>query len=248
MKILKYFVYSFMILTLLFLFGTLVYNSISDKNSYVINRIATKEKVVMLTFDDGPNKVNDKEIIDILESNGATGTFFFTGSNIKKYADENSEKELFKKIKESDMSVGNHSYSHSKYQNNKQKLIDEILETDNLIRENFELDQNYEIPMRMPYLQFYNGLKKVLETTKRTYFTGGYLSGDWDYEKHGHDKIIKRYLDNLKPGEIFIMHSTHYAKLFLNDLIKEIKNRGYEFANFNPSSKRYYKKFGELVW
>lgn len=41
-----------------------------------------KEKVVFLTFDDGPNTVNSPKVLDILSQAGVHGTFFVVGKQI----------------------------------------------------------------------------------------------------------------------------------------------------------------------
>ena len=41
-----------------------------------------KEKVVFLTFDDGPNTVNSPKVLDILSQAGVHGTFFVVGKQV----------------------------------------------------------------------------------------------------------------------------------------------------------------------
>jgi peptidoglycan/xylan/chitin deacetylase (PgdA/CDA1 family) len=68
------------------------------------------EKVVYLTFDDGPTKYT-KDILEVLKKYNIRATFFPTGTAI-----ENGGKELQEVLKESytyGNSIGNHTYSHS---------------------------------------------------------------------------------------------------------------------------------------
>ena len=62
------------------------------------------EKVVYLTFDDGPSK-NTQPILDILEQYGAKATFFITGGH-------EDCRPLIKKAYEAGHTIGLHTYSH----------------------------------------------------------------------------------------------------------------------------------------
>lgn len=61
---------------------------------------------VALTFDDGPHPENTQYILDILDSNGATATFFLQGSEAEKYP------ELTREIFARGHQIGNHGYAH----------------------------------------------------------------------------------------------------------------------------------------
>jgi len=66
----------------------------------------TKNKIVALTFDDGPNEPYTSEILDILTSDNIKATFFVIGKNVELYP-ESAERILA----QGDV-LGNHSYSH----------------------------------------------------------------------------------------------------------------------------------------
>lgn len=68
---------------------------------------STSEKVVALTFDDGPNEPYTSKILDILDSNRIKATFFTVGYNVEKYP------ETAKRIVAEGHVLGNHSYSHN---------------------------------------------------------------------------------------------------------------------------------------
>ncbi len=69
-------------------------------------KINTDEKVVYLTFDDGPIPDITEKILLALEIFDAKATFFCVGENVKKYPD------IYKKISDSGHTVGNHTFSH----------------------------------------------------------------------------------------------------------------------------------------
>ncbi|AKU80272.1 polysaccharide deacetylase family protein [Spiroplasma turonicum] len=244
MNLVKKTVLIIMGLLLISFFFFIISFSIFDKKKLVVNNIHSNSKVCMLTFDDGPSLDVDNKIMDILEQNNVEGTFFYIGRNIE----ENSQnvKTLFKRILDSGSYIGNHTYSHSKYQFNEGLLLEEIYKTNELILNNIENPDNYFIPIRLPYLQYFAGLEWVLEKLNQNYFVEGYLSGDWKYNTFGKEKLIKRYIKNVSEKNILIIHSFPKVINFLPDLILRLKSEGYAFATFNPNSKNYYKNYGEL--
>ena len=48
-----------------------------------VNRVAVPDKVVALTFDDGPHGTLTPRVLDILRDNNVKGTFFMQGCNVK---------------------------------------------------------------------------------------------------------------------------------------------------------------------
>lgn len=61
---------------------------------------------VALTFDDGPNPPRTDEVMEILDSRGARGTFFVLGKWVDRWP------QAFQRIVEKGHCVGNHSYQH----------------------------------------------------------------------------------------------------------------------------------------
>ncbi len=67
---------------------------------------ASTDKVVALTFDDGPNGIYTTQILDILKKYGINATFFCIGKNVELYPD------IAKRILEEGNVIGNHSNTH----------------------------------------------------------------------------------------------------------------------------------------
>jgi peptidoglycan/xylan/chitin deacetylase (PgdA/CDA1 family) len=72
----------------------------------VYSKESGAEKVVALTFDDGPNEPYTSQILDILKENGIKATFFVIGKNVVLYPD------TARRILAEGNVLGNHSYSH----------------------------------------------------------------------------------------------------------------------------------------
>ncbi|MEQ7798898.1 polysaccharide deacetylase family protein [Pedobacter sp. ASV1-7] len=67
-----------------------------------------KEKVIYLTFDDGPIPDVTPFVLKTLKDFNAKATFFCIGDNIRKHPD------IFKQLKEEGHQVGNHTFNHLK--------------------------------------------------------------------------------------------------------------------------------------
>lgn len=71
------------------------------------NRVETNEKVIALTFDDGPTN-NVKQILPLLDTYNAKATFFLIGNELEKNLS------LGESIVQSGHQIGNHTYSHNR--------------------------------------------------------------------------------------------------------------------------------------
>lgn len=211
-------------------FGT--YKIMSSRNFQffggIVNRVNTEEKVVALTFDDGPSKKVDK-ILSILKDENVKATFFLIGSEIDKYPNE------AKKLVISGQEIGNHTYSHNRMIFKSPSYIKkEIEDTDRLIR---KIGYKDTIQFRPP-----NGKKLVLlpyyleKNNRKTIL--------WDLEPNSYpeinsdsDKIVKYVIDNAKPGSIILLHPMYDEKdITINSIkgiIEGLKKKGYTFKTVN---------------
>lgn len=69
-------------------------------------RMDPSERVVYLTFDDGPIPEVTPWVLDTLDRYGVKATFFMVGDNIRKHPDE------FRQVVSAGHSVGNHTFHH----------------------------------------------------------------------------------------------------------------------------------------
>ena len=66
----------------------------------------TNEKILYLTFDDGPTPEVTSSVLDLLSSHQAKATFFCIGENVEKHP------ALYNRIKAEGHSIGNHTHTH----------------------------------------------------------------------------------------------------------------------------------------
>lgn len=190
----------------------------SDNYLHIKKRnIDYDDKVVALTFDDGPSKYTN-EILDILKKNDACGTFFVVGNKVDFY-----DKTLIKMVKNGN-EIGNHSYSH-KWLNrlSPDEFKNEIDKTQNEVKRITGFTPKLFRPTYGGYtdrLKSYTDLIFVLWDVD---------SSDWKVKRK--DKIIKNVIPNVKDGSIILFHDNHeYAALAIKSVIDELYSEGYKFV------------------
>ncbi|NET51741.1 MAG: polysaccharide deacetylase family protein, partial [Merismopedia sp. SIO2A8] len=87
----------------------------------------SKDKIVALTFDDGPWPKTTNEVLYILKKHNIKATFFVLGTNVKNYSGR------LKQIVEHGHAIGNHSWSHPYSYQNPSAAALEIDRTEDLL-------------------------------------------------------------------------------------------------------------------
>ena len=198
------------------LFGGIIYN------------FNTKEKIVALTFDDGPSNKYTSGVLDILESEGVKATFFLNGADIEQ--NQKSAKLIYEKGHE----IGNHGYSHSRLIFKSPRYIaDEVEKTDNLIR---ELGVNGDILFRPPYGQTLYFLPKYLnEHNRLTIMYDLQIENFRSYRTK--QEMISYVSENIHPGAIIVFHvmneSREQERMALTPIIKLLKENGYKITTIS---------------
>ena len=188
-------------------------------------QVNTKQKVVALTFDDGPTK-NVEEILPLLKAYNAKATFFLIGNEIKKNPAE------AKRIADAGQQIGNHSYSHNRMVFKSSSYIQEEIEkTDQLIR---LAGYQGEIDFRPPNGKKLVGLPYYLNKHNRDTITWS-LEPD-SYFSSSTDKVnyVKK---NVKPGSIILIHpmydKTGEEVKTIKGILQSLSNKGYKFVTVN---------------
>lgn len=208
-------------------------NSVSriNKTNYeydvVINRKLDKsKKMIALTFDDGPN-YNTSKIIDVLNKYDIKATFFVLGSRAI------NNKDILKKMADSGMEIGNHTYNHlllTKYDEN--KIRSEIDDTSEVI---YSATKKKPKLLRPSYGSVNNKIKKV---ANMPIIIWDIDTLDWKY--HNSKRITSRVVNKVRDGDIILMHDIYSASLnALSNIIPILQDNGYEFVTIDELF--YYK-------
>lgn len=208
-------------------------NSVSriNKTNYeydvVINRkIDKSKKMIALTFDDGPN-YNTSKVIDVLNKYDIRATFFVLGSRAI------NNKDILKKMADSGMEIGNHTYNHlllTKYDEN--KIRSEIEDTSEVI---YSATKKRPKLLRPSYGSVNNKIKKV---ANMPIIIWDIDTLDWKY--HNSKRITSRVVNKVRDGDIILMHDIYSASLnALSNIIPILQGNGYEFVTIDELF--YYK-------
>ena len=185
-------------------------------------RVETSQKVVALTFDDGPTKAHTDEILAILRDEKIKATFFAMGAEIEKNPGE------LEKIVAEGHEVGNHTFNHERMILVTPDFVKkEIESTDELIRKS---GYQGEITFRPPFGKKLFALPYYLSQNNRKTIT-------WDVEPETFveksEDVIKYTLENAKNGSIILLHvaydSRRESMKSVQPIIKGLKEKGFEF-------------------
>lgn len=185
-------------------------------------RVETEQKVIALTFDDGPTPSRTAEILNILREENVKATFYLIGNDIEK-----NPGEVEKMIAEGH-EIGNHTYNHERmFLVSPSFVKSEIERTDELIK---KAGYQGEITFRPPFGKKLFVLPWYLSENKRKSVT-------WDVEPETYfeksEDIIKNTLENTKNGSIILLHIMYSSRgesmKSVQPIIKGLKEKGFEF-------------------
>ena len=198
----------------------------------IVKSVDTDDKVIALTFDDGPNHNTDK-IIEILGDLNVKATFYVTGREVKENMSE------AEKLVKAGHELGNHSYSHQKMIFKTPWFVkNEIDKTNQLIK---QAGYQGEIHFRPPYF------KKLL-------FLPHYLAKNnintilCDIEpetelgfKANAEQLSNYTIKHTKEGSIILLHimyeSRSEALKALPKIVNGLREKGFNFVTVSELFK-----------
>ena len=186
--------------------------------------IATEEKNIYLTFDDGPTPEITNWVLNELEKYNAKATFFCIGKNILNHPS------IFKTILEKGHRIGNHTNNHLNcWKKNTKTYIKNIAQAQNVI--NLNANQQEKL-FRPPYGKLTNSVRKRVLKKGYKIIMWDILSGDFD-TKISNEKCLKNVLNNSSNGSIIVFHDSVKAseklKYVLPKTLKHFSEKGYTF-------------------
>jgi peptidoglycan-N-acetylglucosamine deacetylase len=191
----------------------------------IVPRINTRQKVVALTFDDGPTPGITEEVLSTLNEEGVKATFFVIGADLERNLEEG------RKIVAAGHELGNHTYSHERMVLKTPSFIEsEIERTDQLIR---QAGYQSAIHFRPPYGKKLILLPYFLSKTSRKTIT-------WDVEPDSYpeiaadaNRIIAHVMEKSSPGSIILLHVMYKSRgeslKAVKGIITGLKGEGYSF-------------------
>lgn len=187
------------------------------------------EKVVALTFDDGPYPPYTGQVLDILRENRTVATFFLIGANVVKYP------ELVRRIAAEGHQLGNHTYNHSDLLKLGREQI--AAETDRAGTVIAAIAGERPHVIRPPHGFRDPLVLDVLERQGLRVIEWSVASRDWT--NPGTDAIVGRTLKEVKSGSIILLHDGDGVEAAAprmqtveaaGRIIRHLKAEGYRFV------------------
>ena len=181
----------------------------------VLWRMGKNEKVIYLTFDDGPTAEVTHWILDKLNEFGIKATFFCIGNNAEKHS------EILDEIRKNGHQVGIHGYSHVRGLYKKKDLyLDDIKKSQDIIKSNI---------FRPSHGRIYPSQARELKKLGYKVVLWDVITRDYDQDLTEEEvlEIAKKYSRN---GSIVVFHYS----------LKAEKNMKYAF----PMAVKYWLENG----
>ncbi|MEH1798280.1 MAG: polysaccharide deacetylase family protein [Nostoc sp.] len=186
-------------------------------------KLTPEQKVIALTFDDGPWPESTAQVLDILKKNQIKGTFFLIGQNVKNYPG------LVKREIAEGHVIGNHTWHHWYQFLNPQAAAYEIDHTADLIYQVTGIKTNL---FRPPGGIMHNGVASYARNSK--YAIIRWSSDSVDYSRPAVPKLINNVFKRAKPGGIVLMHdgggNRSKTVQALPEIIANFRKQGYRFV------------------
>lgn len=191
------------------------YDDAYENEIFVLDK---NKKTIAFTFDDGPSNF-DLDIIDLLTNSHSKATFYVVGNRI------NNFQKSIKKMIETDMEVGNHTYDHKSLTGlSKSNMILEITKTN----DTYNLLTGKNLTSLRPSYGSIN--KTVLVEVGMPVILWNIDTLDW--KTRNKDKVYDEIINNANDGDIVLMHSLYKSTVDAVDAsLKELYKRGFQVTS-----------------
>jgi peptidoglycan/xylan/chitin deacetylase (PgdA/CDA1 family) len=177
-----------------------------------------EEKVVALTFDDGPHETYTLQLLDGLQKRGVKVTFFLMGQNIS------GNEALVRRMQQEGHLIGNHSYRHIPLTKAAEDMVCEAVEHTEQIIEN--ITGNRPKYLRPPYGDWNENLECRLNLTTVFWSVD---SLDWKLQNKA--RIVNLVENKVRNGDIILMHDIFPESVEAAlEIIDQLTAEGYQFV------------------
>jgi len=180
-------------------------------------KIDTNEKVLYLTFDDGPHETATAFVLDELKKHHAKATFFCIGNNVVQH------RNIYERILTEGHAVGNHTYRHlNGWKTKDEEYIKDIEAAAK------EIDSNL---FRPPYGRITRFQASSIKH-QVSIIMWDVLSGDFDTDVQP-QKCLANVLNHSQKGSIIVFHDSSKAwdrmSYALPRVLEHFSGEGYQF-------------------
>ena len=185
-----------------------------DLEAYQNYESKRHEKMVALTFDDGPDAKTTPQALDILKKYGVKATFFMLGQNVV------SNLDIVKRVKNEGHQIGIHTWDHPVLTKLPMETVKkEIFDTQTAIYNVVGIKPTITRP---PYGAINTTIQNAID---QSFIMWNVDSLDW---KTRNTKAIMQEVAKTQPGSIILMHDIHQTSIdAIPSVIQYLQNNGY---------------------
>ncbi|NEW05667.1 polysaccharide deacetylase family protein [Paenibacillus sp. SYP-B3998] len=191
----------------------------------------TKEKKVALTFDDGPDPIYTREILNILQRYNVKAAFFVIGQHVQTYRDVIGE------IASQGHTIGNHTYHHPDLLDlSHEEIVEEIVKTE---KEIMQITGQKPHLFRPPYGHFDDSIVEMVRQMGYIFFTWTRKLDSRDWEYASESLIFSHMMTHVESGGIMLFHDSSHDRMavrshtvkVINQLIPALLEQNYQFID-----------------
>ena len=186
--------------------------------------IPVKEKIIYLSFDDGPHPAITPIVLDELKKYNAKAIFFCIGKNVVAYPS------VYKRILDEGHAIGNHTHHHL----NGWKTADKVY-LDDIATAKKYIDSNLYRP---PYgkIKLFQLKQLALPRFNLKTVMWSVLSGDFD-RRITKEKCLSNVIKNVTNGSIIVFHDSEKSfetmQYALKGTLAHFTDEGYKFEKIH---------------
>ena len=178
------------------------------------------EKLIALTFDDGPSSTTN-DVLDVLEKYNVKATFFLIGQNVN-----SNTLSIMQRQVRMGCELASHSYTHEDMSRmNASQIKDQQQRTAQAIKNAVGVDVKF---FRPPYISVSNTMYENIDVP----FIQGTMHNDW-LDNTSASQRAQSVLNGAKDGQIVLLHDfqgNSKTVQALPQIIEGLQKQGYTFV------------------
>lgn len=158
--------------------------------------VPNTNRMLALTFDDGPNGAATETILDTLKRFDVKATFFLIGTNVTRYPD------IARRIVSEGHQVGNHTFNHLRFD----EVTSDVMARD-IVKGSAAIFAATGVKpawFRPPYGINGDGMEDVCR--ENGYAIAGWSGHAGDWNRHSAVELAERMITQATPGDVLLLH------------------------------------------